>query len=160
MFLRMDGDDILTVPLHPTALFGVMAAIAVVGHALLPWSFWDSLFVWRVVGGMFLLLAAFGVGWWAIGTLRGRKQSPDFDRSVTALVEAGPYRSSRNLLYVVLLANCVGFAILLGNAWFVVGTLGLGIALDRLVIVRKERFLLARFGSEYADYAQRERQWQ
>jgi protein-S-isoprenylcysteine O-methyltransferase Ste14 len=159
MPLLMDGDDTLTVPLHPIALFGVTAAIAVVGHALVPWSFWDSLFVWRLTVGMFLLMTAFGVGWWAIGTLRGRKQSPDFGRRVTALVEAGPYRFSRNPLYVVVLANCVGFAILLGNAWFIVGALGLGIALDRLVIVREEGFLLARFGGDYAGYSQRVRRW-
>lgn len=98
-------------------------------------------------------------GGWGLLTLWRRKASPEFERTVQTLVQEGPYRFSRNPLYVALSALLATFAGMLDNLWILGGLPLLILYLRRFVIAREERYLRDRFGEAYADYTRRVRRW-
>ena len=75
------------------------------------------------------------------------------------IIEGGPYRLSRNPLYVGLLALYLGLALLAPTFW---GLVLFPVAMLLLLwgaIRPEERFLHERFGTPYDDYARRVRRW-
>ena len=77
----------------------------------------------------------------------------------TALVVDGPYRFSRNPIYLGMAALYVGLAFLLGWMWALVLLPVALVAVDRLIIAREEPYLERRFGQPYVEYKQRVRRW-
>lgn len=75
------------------------------------------------------------------------------------LVTSGPFRFSRNPLYVALLLVLAGIAIMGNSLWLAAGTGALFLLLDRLVVVREEAMIQKAFGPEYSNYAARVRRW-
>lgn len=75
------------------------------------------------------------------------------------LVTGGPYRFTRNPMYVGLTMMYVGVSLLTGMIWPLL-TLPIAlVALWVLVIRREERYLASEFGEEYERYRQRVRRW-
>lgn len=76
-----------------------------------------------------------------------------------ALVVTGPYRLSRNPMYVGMVAALLGVAVLTGSlSPFVVPVLFVPV-LNARVIRHEEAMLDARFGDAYRDYRRRVRRW-
>ena len=76
-----------------------------------------------------------------------------------ALVTHGPFRVSRNPIYLGLLVIAAGIALVSGSLWAWLAVAVLFGLLDRLVIAREEAYLITRFGKDYADYLARVRRW-
>jgi len=80
-------------------------------------------------------------------------------RPATALVMTGPYRFTRNPMYVSLAALYLGVTLVL-NTWWPALLLPLVVlVIRRRVIAREERYLASAFPAEYAAYCQRVRRW-
>jgi protein-S-isoprenylcysteine O-methyltransferase Ste14 len=77
----------------------------------------------------------------------------------TALVVTGPYRFTRNPMYVGMAALYLGLAVAVGLIWALILLPVLLVAVDRLVIAREEPYLERRFGEDYRLYKQRVRRW-
>lgn len=76
-----------------------------------------------------------------------------------ALVEDGPFRFSRNPMYLGLVAICAGFTLLSGalaNLWLSVAYF---IWLHHAWVLPEERFLRDRFGAAWQRHAQRVPRW-
>jgi protein-S-isoprenylcysteine O-methyltransferase Ste14 len=114
---------------------------------------------WRVPLGWALVL--FFVVWngWSLW-LFGRHRTGLLPRqATTALIEEGPFRVSRNPLYVGLLALYVGTALLAPTVW---GLLLFPAAVLLILwgaIRPEERYLHERLGAPYDDYTRRVRRW-
>ena len=81
------------------------------------------------------------------------------NRPTTIIVRAGPYRFSRNPIYVAFTLLQVGLAAWVDSLGLLV-TLVPALALMSLVVVpREERYLEARFPSEYLPYKREVRRW-
>ena len=80
-------------------------------------------------------------------------------RPATALVLAGPYRFTRNPMYVGMALLSVACGLLLNTWWPMLLTVPALIAVQRFVIVREEAYLRRRFGAEYEEYTRRVRRW-
>lgn len=80
-------------------------------------------------------------------------------RPSTTLVTAGPYRYSRNPLYVALTLAYLGVAVVMNTVWPVMLLPGLLLLMRWGVISREERYLERRFGDEYRRYQARVRRW-
>lgn len=81
------------------------------------------------------------------------------NRGATQLVTGGPFRRSRNPIYVGHVALLAGLGLLLGNGWWLLLTPVFAVALDRLAVRPEERHLEARFGADYHHYSARVRRW-
>jgi protein-S-isoprenylcysteine O-methyltransferase Ste14 len=77
----------------------------------------------------------------------------------TALVVDGPYRFSRNPIYLGMAALYVGLAFLLGWMLALILLPVVLVAVDRLVIAREEPYLERKFGQDYVEYKGRVRRW-
>jgi protein-S-isoprenylcysteine O-methyltransferase Ste14 len=84
---------------------------------------------------------------------------PRPDKPDAALVQAGPFRFSRNPIYLGLLLAAAGLALMWGTLWGWVGVAVLHALLDRLVIAKEEAYLASRFGAAYEAYRGRVRRW-
>ena len=77
----------------------------------------------------------------------------------TALVVDGPYRISRNPIYLGMAALYVGLAFILGLMWALLFLPLVLLAVDRLVIACEEPYLERKFGQDYVAYKSRVRRW-
>jgi len=157
----MNADETrgVRVPLLPPIAFALILVVGVALDCLRPVPL-----PWISAGLRHLLTAALGLlsilfGGWGLLTLWRRKASPEFERTVQTLVQEGPYRFSRNPLYVALSALLATFAGMLDNLWILGGLPLLILYLRRFVIAREERYLRDRFGEAYVDYTRRVRRW-
>jgi protein-S-isoprenylcysteine O-methyltransferase Ste14 len=109
--------------------------------------------------GALLLVACIALVFRGARTLKGAGTTPDPMQPVTALVVAGPYRFSRNPMYLAMTVGYIGLALLLNSLWVGVMLAPLLIALHFGVIAREERYLDAKFGEQYRSYRARVRRW-
>jgi protein-S-isoprenylcysteine O-methyltransferase Ste14 len=113
----------------------------------------------RMVLGVLLLLLAALHGGWGLLSFKRMGTTPDPNGEATALLTSGPFRWSRNPLYLGLAILLIAFGVKLDSAWILVLAAVLVLLLDRLVIAREEVRLRAQFGEEYAAYARQVRRW-
>ena len=77
----------------------------------------------------------------------------------TAIIQSGPFRISRNPIYLADTLCYVGIAILLDSAWPLLVLPLVLLVVHRGVILREERYLERKFGDEYNSYKLRVRRW-
>ena len=148
-----------------TVAFRLWPPIAIGGPLLVSWLatlVWGDpvdLGGWRVPLGLALLLLFIGWNGWSLW-LFGRHETGLLPGQEThALIEEGPYRLSRNPLYVGLLALYLALALLAPTFWGLV-LFPAAVLLVRWGAIRpEERFLHERFGAPYDDYKRRVRRW-
>ena len=113
----------------------------------------------QLVAGSAGLAAGTGLVGWAVVTLVRARTSIQPHRPARQLVTWGPYRFTRNPIYVGLVSAYLGFALVRNEAW-PLALLPLVIAtISVAVIPREERYLGRTFPIEYEAYRQRARRW-
>ena len=107
------------------------------------------------------LIAAFAVMLfiWSIRTFHSAGTPVPGNRPTTAIVRVGPYRFSRNPIYLAFSLFQTGIALGVNDAWILVTLLPAISVMSFVVIPREECYLEARFGEEYARYKASVRRW-
>lgn len=95
----------------------------------------------------------------AITSFRRAGATPIPNRPVKAFVQSGPYRLTRNPMYVSLACLYLAGALWLNTWWAVVLLVVVLVIIDRAVIRREERYLTSAFPTEYSAYRSRVRRW-
>jgi protein-S-isoprenylcysteine O-methyltransferase Ste14 len=95
----------------------------------------------------------------SIGNFRRSRTSIIPVRPATALVIAGPYRFTRNPMYVGLAALTVALALFMDTGWPMLLLVPVLLVVRQFVIVREEEYLKRRFGADYVTYSRRVRRW-
>ncbi len=80
-------------------------------------------------------------------------------RPTLAIISAGPYRYSRNPMYIALSLLYAGIGVAADNLWVVVLLVPLLVVVRYGVIAREERYLEAKFGDAYLRYKAKVRRW-
>jgi protein-S-isoprenylcysteine O-methyltransferase Ste14 len=80
-------------------------------------------------------------------------------KPTTTIVRTGPYRFSRNPIYVAFSLFHLGLALWVDSAWLLATLLGAVALVHGVVIPREERYLERRFGAEYLAYKASVRRW-
>lgn len=144
------------IPWPPLLIIATIGAGAVL-DVFLPLPFpWPGLA--RVVGAAVILLAVAADIWCAVlFWRRGTTIRPD--RPVARLVTDGPFRRSRNPIYVSHVALTAGLGLALGSPWTILLLPALVFGLTRLAIEPEERHLTRKFGYEYEAYVARTPRW-
>lgn len=121
------------------------------GGELVPWP-------WTLIG-LAPLAAGVLLTAWAVTLFYRRRTGVRPGTPAAVLVAVGPYRVTRNPMYVGLTVALAGGALLLGSwtPWLVVPAFV--VLLDRRFVRREERLLAARFGDDYAAFRARVRRW-
>jgi protein-S-isoprenylcysteine O-methyltransferase Ste14 len=109
--------------------------------------------------GVAVLLAGAWLMFTALTQFRSVGTSPNPTQATTALAFDGPYRLTRNPMYLGMTLLLVGFASV-GNAlWPLIAAIPAVWIIQTQVILREEAYLEAKFGSPYRDYQARVRRW-
>src|SRR6185436_2021748 len=99
-----------------------------------------------------LLLPGFGLLLWSLWLFLRARTSPLPMRPTTTIVRSGPYRWTRNPMYLGMLLLYLGVAFLFDVRWALVLSPALVALVSQLVIAKEERYLEASFGDEYQRY--------
>ena len=108
--------------------------------------------------GVVLALAAVALFLSSVRTFRKAGTPVPGNLPTTTIVRAGPYRFSRNPIYVAFTLFQAGVAAWV-NSVAVLAMLVPAIALMGVVIGREERYLEARFPADYPQYKREVRRW-
>ena len=133
-----------------------------IGLGLLVHPLWPQRLLPPSIGmptGAALVLAACTLYIWAVRTFRKAGTPVPGNQPTTLIVHAGPYGFSRNPIYLAFTLLQIGLAAWV-NSLAVLVMLLPALALMVLVVVpREERYLAARFPSEYLSYKRAVRRW-
>ncbi len=136
----------------------VATALAAIGLGMiLPLHVFEAW--WLTLPGVLLVAIGLGLDVWAIATMRRAATNVLPHRAADQLVTSGPFRFSRNPIYLGNSLLLLGIGLAGGNGWFIVGALVSALLVDRLAIRREEQHLAARFGAAWTAYAQQTPRW-
>ena len=148
--------DSAGVPLPPPLIYLASYGAALAADMLAPLPPPGS---WASFPGAVLIAAGILPLGWALLRFARAHVNPLPTRPVETLVLAGPYRYTRNPMYLGMLLLYLGTALLTRLSWAVVFAPVVILLVNRIVIAREEAYLTRRFGSEYAAYRSRVRRW-
>lgn len=154
------------------ARLGVLLIFAVaipIGHGVVPWALslltrrhgWvgEVPAAWNLVGLAPLTFGAAVLAWVAITGLRNVPARVELGPTANYLVTEGPYRLTRNPMYVAELSLWFGWAILFGSLAVALGFLVLAVVLQSLMVPWEERSLRRRLGDRYRGYEATTPRW-
>ncbi len=111
------------------------------------------------IGGLFIAGPFLGLGAWSVITMRRTGQSENPWKPTSEIVQKGPYRVTRNPMYLQMVLICIGLAVVLANLWILILTPVCGWVLQKFAILPEEAYLEAKFGDTYRAYQSRVRRW-
>jgi len=151
-------EDRPDVKLHPpTALFlaliaGYLIRLFAGGRMPIPRAFAEGL------GGL-MIIVALGLVLSSVQIFAEKGQGLRPATPASELFQKGPYKFSRNPIYLAMVIFGAGFGIATSNVWIIVTTAIVGLLFHFVVILPEERYLARRFGAEYDAYKTRVRRW-
>jgi protein-S-isoprenylcysteine O-methyltransferase Ste14 len=138
-------------------IFLCSLVLGVVISFFFPAPIWPGIWV-RLIGVLILVL-----GIWlaalALRTLSRHKTSSEPWKPTTKLVQDGPYRFSRNPIYLSFALMYLGLSCLLNSLPALIMLVPVLVVVDRTQILKEERYLEAVFSEEYRQYRSRVRRW-
>jgi protein-S-isoprenylcysteine O-methyltransferase Ste14 len=111
------------------------------------------------LAGWTLAVAALALAGWAMITFWRARTAIIPHRPASRLVRHGPYRFTRNPMYVALSALYIGLALLFNVAWPLAMLPAVLWLLWYMVIRHEERYLRAAFGDQYVTFTREVRRW-
>lgn len=111
------------------------------------------------LGGTVVAGAFLGLGVWSVVLFRRGGQSEIPWTPTPHIEDRGPFRLTRNPMYLQMVLICLGFSIVLMNWWVLLLTPVTGWLLQRFAIQPEEAYLERKFGDAYLAYKSRVRRW-
>lgn len=111
------------------------------------------------LGGFLAAGAVLTLGLWSVVLFRRSGQSELPWKPTPSILEEGPYRFTRNPMYLQMVLVCIGVATMMANAWILMLTPACAALLQRVAIRPEEAYLEAKFGDPYRSYMNRVRRW-
>jgi protein-S-isoprenylcysteine O-methyltransferase Ste14 len=141
----------------PPLLYTGTLGVALLLHWLKPWYLPNG---WRVrITGIVLIVAAAALGIWGERTLKRAGTNVNPREPTLAIVSDGPYRFTRNPLYVALIGLYLGITLAVGTAWPLVFLIPVLLITHYGIIKREERYLVGKFAEPYVAYMKSVRRW-
>ena len=109
--------------------------------------------------GAIVTLAAVALFGPAVRTFQAAGTPTPGNRPTTTIVRAGPYRFSRNPIYLAFSLFQIGLSFWVNSLGLLVALVPAVALMSLVVIPREERYLEARFPSEYLPYKALVRRW-
>ncbi len=106
-----------------------------------------------------LVVAAVALFVSAVRTFRSAGTPVPGNRPTTTIVRQGPYRWSRNPIYLAFTLLQLGLACWVNSRWLLVTLIPAMALMSLFVIPREERYLEARFPADYPAYKVSVRRW-
>ncbi|MFT5439247.1 MAG: protein-S-isoprenylcysteine O-methyltransferase Ste14 [Alphaproteobacteria bacterium] len=148
------GPDVFTFPPVIFAIFLIMGYITDRGFPVA-----IGAPVLRQIAGGALIGLGVALAGWAIARFRKAKTHLDVRKPATALVTDGPYRFTRNPMYVAASLLYAGIAVIFGKIFMLAFLIPCLLLIDIFIIRREESYLDALFGEPYREFRRNVRRW-
>lgn len=148
----------LKLPTYPPIIFGIPFGVGAAVHFLL----WEQAILpgtFALVLGLVLLIDGVLVASWTVFEMMRRGEHPEPHKPTNRIVDTGPFRISRNPIYLGFVLIGLGISFALNSVAQLVGSAGGAVAIHFLVIKREEVYLQSLFGEVYAAYRSTVRRW-
>jgi protein-S-isoprenylcysteine O-methyltransferase Ste14 len=109
--------------------------------------------------GVPLVAVAIALFSYSVAKFRAAGTPVPGQKPTTVIVRTGPYRFSRNPIYLAFSLFQLGIAIWVNSVWLVATLVGAVALIHSIVIRREERYLERKFGAQYLDYKASVRRW-
>src|SRR5947199_7867648 len=96
---------------------------------------------------------------YSVTTFRAAGTPVPARKPATMIVRTGPYRFSRNPIYLAFSLLQLGISIWINSVWLLATLAGAVALIHYVVIRREEQYLERRFGAQYLDYKASVRRW-
>jgi protein-S-isoprenylcysteine O-methyltransferase Ste14 len=106
-----------------------------------------------------MVIGALAFAKWAIKTFKEAGTNVPPNMPATTIVTTGPFKYSRNPMYLSMLVLYAGMAMLADAPLMLLLTGGLFAVLNNKVIKAEESYLEAKFGEDYLAYKARVHRW-
>jgi protein-S-isoprenylcysteine O-methyltransferase Ste14 len=153
-----DAADTARVIVRPPLAWGlaVIAGFALNWGVPLPFLPADLPTGW--LGAMVFVLALALIAW-AIVTMSTGGSHVRTNLPTTTIVDSGPYRFTRNPIYLSMFLGLVGLAVAFNNLWLPMMLVPFALVIRYGVVAREEAYLERKFGDVYRGYRTRVRRW-
>jgi len=149
--------DTAHVLILPPFLYGAAFVIGLLLHLAFPLHILPTTLARGI--GVVCVLASLSLVFTAFRALSRAHTPVDPLKPTTALVTEGPFRYSRNPIYVALTLLYVGVALLINALWILLLVVPAVLVLRYGVIAREEAYLARKFGDAYRQYTAHVRRW-
>ncbi|MBD9375368.1 isoprenylcysteine carboxylmethyltransferase family protein [Rhizobium sp. ARZ01] len=109
--------------------------------------------------GGILFLAGLALLIWAAMTFRRAGTQIQTTDPTTTIVDDGPYRFTRNPIYIGMFLGLIGLAVAFDSLWLIVLLVPFYLVIRYGVVAREEAYLERKFGDVYLAYKARVRRW-
>lgn len=144
---------ILPAPLVYVAFFLLAWVLSSIWPWPLPENPWTLFFGWMAIDASVLLML------WTAWLMLWRKTTLNPYGKPQQLLTEGPFRVTRNPIYVADTLFYMGVALLFADAWVWLFLPVVLIAVSFGVIRHEERLLMQHFGDDYRNYMNKVRRW-
>jgi protein-S-isoprenylcysteine O-methyltransferase Ste14 len=138
-----------------------MAARMLIGLALnwlMPLSFMPAALPAGWIGGA-VFAVALALFAWAIATITGAGSNVPTSKPATTIVDTGPYRFTRNPIYLGMFLGLVGLAMAFDSLWLLAVLVPFALIIRYGVVAREEAYLERKFDDVFRRYRSRVRRW-
>lgn len=151
--------DRLDLKILPLTLCLYMVMLGIVVHWIFDWFLPLSMGqVWGVLG-LVLLWGAYQNIKWCFRLFSAAKTNTNTTKPALTIVEKGPYRISRNPMYLSYLVGYTGLILLMDSPIMFIVLLYFVYAMTKIVIEPEEAYLERTFGEDYLSYKKTRRRW-
>lgn len=112
-----------------------------------------------VILGMALFAAGLALVVWAIMTISKAGSNVETVKPTTTIVAHGPFRLTRNPIYLGMVVGLAGLAVAFNTLWIVATLVVFVLVIRYGVVAREEAYLARKFGGDYLAYKARVRRW-
>ena len=145
------------IDMRPPRIACLLVLVAAVLHRSL--DIWEGVrFSW-LWGGLIPGIAGFSVMMWSWGLFKKRNIAICPKAETTSLITDGPYRFTRNPMYLGFVLILAGLALAVGTPPFYLSAIAYFIIINTVFCPYEERKLANTFGAEYEQYMRRVRRW-
>jgi protein-S-isoprenylcysteine O-methyltransferase Ste14 len=109
--------------------------------------------------GVPLVVIAVALFAYSVSTFRAAGTPVPARKPTTIIVRTGPYRFSRNPIYLAFSLVQLGIAIWANSVWLLATLGGAVVLIHCVVIPREEQYLERKFGAQYLAYKASVRRW-
>src|SRR5687768_5053135 len=109
--------------------------------------------------GSAVFAAAVALLAWAIATMTRAGSNVPTSMPTTTIVDTGPYRFTRNPIYLAMFLGLVGLAMAFNSLWLLAVLVPFALVIRYGVVAREEAYLERKFDDAYRRYRSRVRRW-
>jgi protein-S-isoprenylcysteine O-methyltransferase Ste14 len=154
----VDTADTANVIVRPPIAWALAVLTGLALHWLIPLPLIPATAPAASLGATVFALALALVAWAIITMTRAGSNVPT-NLPTTTVVDIGPYRFTRNPIYLGMVLGLIGLAIAFNSLWLLLTLVPFALVIRYGVVAREEAYLEHKFGEVYRRYRARVRRW-